>query len=670
MSVMKPWTPLSVKESDDEIAVKVFERTYTAGEASFLSSLTSKGRELLAAPVRLVVREDGVERRIEGGYRTFLMEGATDEEAELLAAAESEQFLVNTAMHVEFDGFCDIRLTVAPRGRNVAQLFGFESLKPYDYRLDRLHIEIPLRREAARYFQFYPQLAGHHVLECGGELQEALSLPFREQVFLTGEDVGLLTFFESEEGFAPLGRENAIEVIPEGDTVLLRIRLLDEEPAAWQSAVRERMDLDPISFRFGIMATPVKPMPAIRFEERAVHIDCYKKILEDYEDFLAAPFGDTGEVTYDRLRRLGVNTLYIHEKWNDLQNSPLLTTRTARRLRTIISECHARGIKVIPYFGYEMSSLAPNFYETRNEYWRYSKDSCRGAWYRQPPQRDIRVCRKSSFSEFFVEGVARLMDEYGFDGIYLDGTAYAAACMNGAHGCGFTDAEGKRHPTYPVYGTRRIMKLLHREIVEKRGGIINCHAGSAFNMPALSFATSLWDGEVFQTIFLHGRIAALPDAYFRALYTGRNIGVPIYMLTYCNPPVWDFHMALSTALPFGIIPKTNDAGEPLEEMAAIWRAYDAFGVGDAEWIPYYAGEDIGASVSDERVLVSAYRHEGRLLLILATEARELKADFTLTSRYPHLTNAITGETLSTNGVAELSLRGFDHLLLVADDGKE
>ncbi|MBR7095569.1 MAG: hypothetical protein IKC73_05055 [Clostridia bacterium] len=186
-------------------------------------------------------------------------------------------------------------------------------------------------------------------------------------------------------------------------------------------------------------------------------------------------------------------------------------------------------------------------------------------------------------------------------------------------------------------------------------------------MPALSFASSLWDGEIFQTGFLKGEIDVLPDRYFRALYTGKNIGVPIYMLTYLNPPVWDFHMALTTALPFGIIPKPNDAGEPLAIISRIWQAFDEFGVGDAEFLPYY-GEGGAPAVTDAPgVFVSAYRRaDGALLLIVATTERSADIAFTLKAPRAHIRDAISGEVLSENGEAGLALSGFAYRLLIAE----
>ena len=669
MKVMKPWTPLVLKTEENESEIGIYGRTYRADRRSFLSSIVSQGEELLSAPIRFVLCEDGEEYTTHDGWQIIPMEDHDETCAELLGTAESKQFILNTAMHTEFDGFTDITLTVVPRGRSVAQCFGFEALKPYGYRLDKLYMEIPLKKSAAEHFQFHPQNKGTGVFESGGEVTGAMALPFKEQVFLTNDRAGLILFFESEEGFCPFGNSHAIEILPDGDSVILRVRFLDAEPLAWRDQKGGRIDMDPITFRFGLMATPVKPMPDNIFSERAVHIDCYKKILEDYRDFLSSPFGDTDEVTFDRLARLGVNTLYIHEKWNDLQNSVELTAPTAARLRYIIKEAHERGMRVIPYFGYEMSTLAPNYLRMRDTVWRFEQTACRGSWYRQPPQRNIRVCQKSEFSDYFCEGIDRLLSQYGFDGVYLDGTAYVSPCQNSAHGCGFTDKNGVRHNTYPVFGTRKTMKRLYEIVVEKHGGIINCHAGSAFNMPALSFATSLWDGEVFQTGFLKGRINELPARYFRALYTGRNIGVPIYMLCYLNPPLWDFNMALSTALPFGVIPKVNDAGEPLEIISRIWRIYEEIDADHAEFIPYYSKKDSGMTASDPSVMVSTYRHNDCLLAIVATTRRDADTTFTITSEFSKLSDAISGEPLSENGTATLSLHGFDFKLIKAETAK-
>ncbi len=98
-----------------------------------------------------------------------------------------------------------------------------------------------------------------------------------------------------------------------------------------------------------------------------------------------------------------------------MQNSPFITDETAKRLCYIVTEAHKREIKVIPYFGYEISTFSP--------YWRtmgkkvMTKGGERGyewIWYRYPYQRDVKVCYTSEWRNVFADGIEKLIDE--FDG--------------------------------------------------------------------------------------------------------------------------------------------------------------------------------------------------------------------------------------------------------------
>lgn len=662
--VMKPWTPVRVREDGETIYVGTWGRENKSGKSSFLESMRSQGKELLAAPVRVVGTEDGREF-IFSDYDLFSMNDRDESFAETLASAESDEFVINLSMKSEFDGFIDTSLTVAPKGRSVKQIFGLEKLKEQQFVLERLWIEIPLNKEVAKYYQMFPRTQNTGALEAVGAIEENITLPFKSQIFLADESIGLMLSFESPKNVTPIENDRFIEIIPNENEVLLRIRLIDEEPYAWRhldkNDPKERTYLEPLSFRFGILTTPVKPLENNLVREKAVHIDCFKKIPESYEQFLGGEYENTGEITLDRMKRLGVNTLYLHEKWNDLQNSPFLTTKTDKRLCYIIDECHKRNIKVIPYFGYEISTLSPYFSEMIRDV-EVTSDKI-GRWYRQPSQRDAKACQRSRWSEFFTEGIERLIDKYNFDGVYLDGTAYLWACTNTRHGCGYEAPDGKIFPTFPVFATRKTMKQIYKTVREDRGGIINCHAGSAFNMPALSFATSLWEGETFQSEFIKGNVTKLPDEYFKCLYTGRNLGLPIYLLCYLNPPVWTFDMALAVALPYGIIPKVNDVGEPLEKISEIWKVYDSFGIENAEFVPFYSGMDKGIKVSDDRVKVSVYKKDDKLLAILALTDNSLELEFSANASRELIKHALTGEVLSDKGEVTLRLSGFDFTVL-------
>lgn len=621
--VPRPWTPVKCKKTDGEIAVDVWGRSYKAGKKSFLQSVASQNKELLADSVCLVGIENGEELHW-GEFENFVMNGSNAESATVCSTAQSQAFIVNSSAKIEYDGCVDLHISIMPQGRSVNEWFGLGEHKVPGYKLTRLWLEIPLKTETASFYHVFPggniringeMMKDNPVLQ-SGSLPEKLQLPFKEQIYLGNDDVGLGLFFESDKGIRLADESCAIEVIKSETKTILRIHLLDSEPENWiDKGIENGKELFPISYRIGLMATPVKEFPENPYEERNIHIDCFKKIPEKYEDFLMSPFEDTSENPFDRFERLGVNTLYIHEKWNDIQNSPFITEETAERLRLIVREAHQRGIKVIPYFGYEIASLSPYWGEMGADIMRKPGEEYYDIhWYRYPWQRDLIVCYKSKWQDIFADGIAKLIDEYGFDGIYLDGTIRPMSCTNEAHGCGYRDKYGDLHATYPVWQVRNLMKKLYN-IIDRRNGIINAHGSAAFTLGALPYCHSLWEGEMIQAQLMHGEIKKLPEGYFRSVFQGRNLGMPMYMLCYSNPPAWVFSQALALTLPFGILPKAVDSGEPLEIMSEIWNIIGKFDFINAKWKPYY-DNDVFTS-PNEAIKVSYYENEGGYLIFIA-----------------------------------------------------
>lgn len=622
--VMKPWTPVRTNYNSNNVSVEVWGRTYKAGNTSFLESVVSQNKELLAAPVRIVGTENGEEIKWDK-FNNFVMENTGDAVASVCSSTQSGVFVLNVNMDIEYDGCIDMSIAIMPQGRSVNQWFGLDNRKEPEYKLTKLWLEIPLKTEVAELYHIFPNsnliINGKEVkfdkILQAGEIPDIMEMPFKEQVFVGNDNLGFAFFSESYENMQWDDEKKAIQIIKQDDVTLLRIRILDSEPYKWlDKGMENGKELFPLTFRFGMAATPVKEFDKNPYKEKNIHIDCFKKIPEDYEEFLMNEFENTGEIVFDRLERLGVNTLYIHEKWNDIQNSPFLTSKTADRLRLIVSEAHKRGIKVIPYFGYEISTLSPYWGKLGEKIMnRETEDYYALHWYRYPYQRAPIVCYNSEWLDIFAEGIEKLMDEFEFDGIYIDGTIRPMPCMNEKHGCGWRDQEGKLHPTYPVWSTRKLMKRLY-SIVDGRGGVINSHGSAAYNVPALSFCHSVWEGEMIQQQLMHGEITSLPEGHFRSVFCGRNFGLPVYMLCYSNPPVWTFSQALAQSIIFGTLPKPNDVGEPLELMSHIWKFTDSFPIEKSMWKPYFEnGNSVKSSSSN--VKVSYYEYQNRKLVFCA-----------------------------------------------------
>lgn len=101
-NVIKPWTPIAVSEEEGEIVTEVWGRKYISGKSSFLQSVVSQGKELLAEPIRLVGTEDG-EECVWEEHTTLLSADADEAHVDIMSAAQSKRFIVNAALHIEYD---------------------------------------------------------------------------------------------------------------------------------------------------------------------------------------------------------------------------------------------------------------------------------------------------------------------------------------------------------------------------------------------------------------------------------------------------------------------------------------------------------------------------------------------------------------------------------------
>ncbi len=613
MRIPRPFLPVCVESANLCHTVYVVDRDYTFGPDGLPVSIRSQGQELLASPVRIVCVEDGADAVWDDQYpeneSESFIQSRSDEKAVICGAKQSERFILDSCTTVNYDGSMEIDLKFMTRGKTVAQEFGIADVKPVRFKLDRLWLEIPLKRETATLFHMFPncamKLLDGSVREMGqmtmsGRVPGADAvLPFRPLLWIGDEERGLGWFAENDRNWQPADRASAMEFVWEENALTLRVHLLDSQPVSWKRDPALGMGYFPVDFRFGLMATPVKPFPRQPYLHNAFHLDCGIKIKGNYGDYLA----DQGR--FDRLREMGVTTLILHEKWNKSQNWFELSEYTARQLTFIVEECHKRGIRVLPYFGYEMSAMSPAWNSLHEKALLRSADgSHTGGWWRVPFQRDYIVCYNSEYQDLFLEGITRLMDTYHIDGVYLDGTSEPRFCCNTEHGCGWYDEEGTLHGSYAVNAVRRLFERLY-DIVESRGGMINVHGFGFINFTALPYIHQTWYGENLQFTLMKGTTEDIDLDYFRTEYTGRNMGVPVEFIVYENRPLWKFESALSCSLLHGILPRPNDIGHPLELMGRVWNILGRFPIAQSEWMPYWKNT---VSASSCKVKVSYYRY--------------------------------------------------------------
>lgn len=333
------------------------------------------------------------------------------------------------------------------------------------------------------------------------------------------------------------------------------------------------------------------------------------------------------QLVLDRYKQLGVRTICFHEHWSNIQN--YFAPADSEGLRNLVKACHERGIKLLVYYGYELSNIAPEWDIYGDEVLVYP---LAGGYRRQPEQRAYICCYASAWQDYIAWAIAKTIDEFDVDGVYLDGTANPWRCANLGHGCGYIGRDGKLNSTYSFFETREMMKRIYA-IVKKRkpNGLVNLHQSTCMTIPSVGWATSYWDGEQF------GGIARTPEAFpmdilpldaFRAEFMGHNWGVPAELLCYGRP--YTYSEALAISLLHDVLVRPGD----LELASKIWKAAEDFGRKMARWIPYWESERY-VHVSDENVKCSIYSrgNQGAMIVVsnLGREAVDVEVVLNLIS---------------------------------------
>ena len=653
--VLPPWTPLTVRavpttapdgEPQAGLEIRCWGRNYGFGHGPFPASVESAGKSVLAAPIRLIARAEGREER----WRAELpqVQEATPGRAVLSAKMQGDRLLVAARIALEYDGMVQVDWAVSA---------------PEAARLDELTLEIPLKPEHAKYLYYYPHYERSwqdHKPRALGE-QPFLD-SFRPVLWLGDEERGLMWFSESDENWASDQPERAVEVRQEGQEVVARLRIVSRPVDIGPQTERRSLD-----YMFGFLATPVKPVQEDAWDLRTFHIS---QSTYGEQTRLAIP-----EAELDRLAALGVKTVCFHEHWTDIESHT--TTTYGEDLKRLVAGGHARGMQLLLYFGFLLSDLAPE--------WEQWSDQClleprRGYEpYNYPPQplqNALVVCYRSPWQDFLVDGIARLMDEYQFDGVYLDGTASPfGGCANRRHGCGYQGAGGEMVPTYALLPIRETLRRIYAVVKSRKPeGQVNVHQ-SAYMTPALPYFTSYWDGEQLTPPESGRAYERLPLDMFRTEFMGHQWGVPAEFLHYTLG--LSLRQALAISLPHDV-PTRPVTVPDLEELAGLWRAFDRFGRKQAEWVPYWRVGNL-VRTEPEGIVVSLYRHptNGVLAVVsnLSGARREARVRFdcaALGIESGMAIDALTGEQIPLrDGVATFDLEHLDwRLLWIGGGGAE
>jgi hypothetical protein len=641
--VPRPWTPMKVSRRTGEMAVSCWGRDYVFGGGGFIKAVKSEGKDLLAGTVTPVARAEGKAVNWTGN-RWKLISESRDQVVVQGDFSSATGLAISARIEIDFDGMTRIDWSISA-DRVI--------------RLDGLAIELPVNTNLARYIYHFPGSWGG-VRNVGSLPARDLRMGFRPFVWLGDENRGISWFAESNRDWFVKDPDRTTEVVHRGRSVALRINLITEplklipgrrsgksftghgesvEPLKPGGVVTDRL-----RYTFGVQATPVKPAGPDAWDQRIV---CIGQSTTGFRPRL-----NVSNAFLDRLVKAGARAVVLFEHWTDAEGY----TRTPHgaAVRKIVKACHDRGLRVLLYFSFLASEIADEWDAVGKECVIMPKGGYPVFHYQpQPDQAAWRVCLNSPWQDLLAHGMGKVMDDFGVDGVYLDGTEYPFGCCNTEHGCGLIHADGSIAQTYPIFGVRSAMRRIY-EVVRSRkpDGLVNVHNSTCMTIPTLGWATSYWDGEQFQGIGKGVDVnQLLPLDAFRAEFMGRQWGVPSEFLL--AGKAFTFQEAWAFTLLHDVPVRPTAEKEDLDLVAPIWRTMDDFGRGKAEWLPYWENAAY-VKVTPGGYHASLYRHpkNGVLAVVSNLSGKDATASVGLNLRKLGLrgstaeaTDALTGASV-------------------------
>jgi len=609
-----PWKPVKVKGN----SVFVTQRKYRIGNNGLPQQIITLGKEILTGPARLRAVVNGKE--VSWRFKPLAKTGQNPNQASWEIRGTAGPLTLTGKLRMEFDGF---------------SLYHFKITTQKPITLNSLALEFPLKKDFTLYARgsknlpptkrFYASLY-KNTFKSAKEVDMGnrgtwiynptgwkWPYTFLNEVWVGDDKRGFSLMCETDENI--IGKKYA-EFIPVGKEMKLKINLISK-PILLKK---------PLTYEYAYQATPVKPEPS---DPKRWHASYFANWPPDY------------------LKRLYVGAQYhllAYKSYPKLYN-PKSTAQ-------LVKKVHKYGAKIVPdfYIGYA-SPETPEF-KLYGPEWEVIP---RGGFGGMRGGAKLACPRSSSFSDFVLYTVKKLVEDFHLDGIYNDSAA--SACENPAHGCGYVK-EGKRHPTLNLWATRELYKRIYTYLhTGGRDGVVFSHTTK---QTALSgFYNVITEGEEW-CVEKERQYTRLSPDMFRAKVMQNQYGTPFTWYVFhqyswrgsnYGTPV-PFHEVLMMGLVHRILPTIGDkiGGE---KIIPIWDLMDKWWT-TSEFIPYWNPKD-PAKTNSEEVLASTYmkQNEKQALVVVSNwkyeEAKaEVVLDFTPFGFGSRLkaTSAFSGERLS------------------------
>ncbi|MBS0011772.1 MAG: T9SS type A sorting domain-containing protein, partial [Bacteroidales bacterium] len=439
--VPEPWIPVQTTGRE----VSVWGRTYRWGEGPFPESLISQGTELLTGSVRLVSAFTG-EGEKNWQSSGFELEESGDSKAIFRGTYNAGNLELSVKTTVEYDGMIRFDLELSP-GENTPEV-------------EKLFLEIPLKREHARFFSRSARMG----LMPSGEQPESwledypvagtigdepIVYRFVPWLNLRDDHIGIEWFAEQDWHWSNTDEGRKIEIIPNGDKVILRIRFIDKPTVIDSSR----------SITFGLQSWPAKPWP-----DKEPHISKYLRS------------SSTEDMTKSDLQKgidYGLDVMWNFDwdrQWNGVVGGdyphihhidyPEYHNEVFERIKNYAAITNSLGVPAIGHSGFAIPEYTPDFQIWGKEMIRHPVENTGEAGFKPCPQ--------SPYADSYVTRYKELAEQTGWGGLQDDEGLQVWYCESERHVCGWRDNNGELHGSYSVFATRdlarRLYNVFHEEV--------------------------------------------------------------------------------------------------------------------------------------------------------------------------------------------------------------
>lgn len=575
--ILPPFTPMKSSGSKGNVSVEMWGRVYNWTDSLFPAAITSSGQAMLDGTVSLSVNGKNV---LSGNPELTMSSPAR---CELTASADDSNCKVENKAWIEYDGVL----------WNKVNLLARKSLNSV-----KLQVKVP-----ASIGRFLHAGAGGFGASGGftADVQSQQKLKFYPVIWLGNQERGMCWFAESTNGWMTQNRQ-PIEIIKQANNTILEITLADKLNAG-QS----------MQFSFGLIATPVKPLP------RNYPLNTFNWYFPVKYN-MSPPEAPTS-YTILHSSRLG-------EGFADLYPEDMKSMRDSVQL------AHSNQAKCIPYMDpVHLPDEYPTAVAYRDE-WQMLPE--RHLTYKQKDKKHdlLWCCPASKGANFFLWKTRKMIQESNVDGIYFD-FGQVRYCKNPIHGC-----DGR----YPLLAMRNFYRGIADALVKagKKDYLIILHASEAIQVPVFTFVTNIFDGEHFRQhstdTFHNGKdiLDTLTLTDFATEFSSLPWGITssIYMPTDTllkkyggcdDQELYRFRMTkafLAGSLIHDTIPAILRGHFGL--MDKLIRIYSRFEVPKAKFMPYWNNGQTVKITQGKNIYASAYRHHSKpeVLLIVSQVSKE------------------------------------------------